>query len=87
MDIDKMINYTQRILRGTMFNKYKQVMAVCNDLEKVLAGDQWTLVETKDVNMKSYGIGPRWALLTDWVICTWDLMGEKTFRNSYISIW
>ena len=52
MDIDKIINYTEHILRGTVLNKYKQVLEECKELEKGLDGYHWTLGVTKDVIME-----------------------------------
>ena len=44
----------QCILSGTMLNKYKLVMLGCKELEKGVYGQQWTLVETKDVTMEQF---------------------------------
>ena len=51
MDVDKIIKYMQRILRGTLLKKYKRVLVECKELAKGLSGDQWTLVPKKDLKM------------------------------------
>ena len=51
MDVDKMINYTEYILRGLTLNKYRQVLEECKESPKGLAGYQWTLGLAKAVFM------------------------------------
>ena len=58
MDIDKKVNYMQRLLSVPVLKKYKTVLADFNELAKGIAGDQWTLGETKYVTMEQLWI---WA--------------------------
>ena len=43
MDVDKRLSYTQHILGGAALKKYREVLVTCRQLEKELAGDEWTL--------------------------------------------
>ena len=52
MEIDKRINYTHIILRGTALKKYKQVLAGYKESEMGLSGDQWNMGAKKDVTME-----------------------------------
>ena len=62
IDFDKSINYTQRILRVTALNKYKQVLAECKELMKGLAIYQKTLGATNNVTMEQFWY---WSRLDD----------------------
>ena len=64
MDVDKIVNYMQRLIRRSTLNKYKTVLKEFNETSKGIYVDQWTLGETKNVTMerfwtweKLYGIG------------------------------
>ena len=52
MDVDQRILYMQRICRGTALKKYIQVLMVCKESPKGIAGYQWTLGVTKVVTME-----------------------------------
>ena len=54
LDVDKIVNYMQVLLRGSAINKYKTVLAECKGLEKGIAGDQWTLGTTEDVTKDKF---------------------------------
>ena len=43
MEVEQRIAYTQRILRGAAFKKYKAVRIECKYIAKDLAGDKWNL--------------------------------------------
>ena len=49
MDIDKRINYTERILGGLSLKEYIQVIAECKESVKGIAGDQWDMGATNNV--------------------------------------
>ena len=53
-DADKMIKCMQRILMGTVLNKYIQVLAGFKKSDKGLSVDQWALGATKDVTMEHF---------------------------------
>ena len=52
MDVDKRIKYTERILRGGIAQKYRQVLPECKNLEKGLSRYQWTLISKENVTME-----------------------------------
>ena len=54
MDVKKTINYTERILKGSALNKYRQVLVDCKQLENVLAVDKWTLGQAKSVTIEQF---------------------------------
>ena len=54
MVVDKMIKYTQRILKVMQLKKHKNVLAGRKASAKVLARDQWELGVTNDVNMEQF---------------------------------
>ena len=54
MDVDQSIGYNQLIIRGTALRKYKQVLEICKESKKGLAGDQWAMGPTKDVTMEQF---------------------------------
>ena len=54
MDGDQRVAYTQRILSGSVFTKYKTVLVEYKELVKGLDGYQWTLGQTKDVTMEKF---------------------------------
>ena len=43
MDVDKRLAYTQRIIRGAALKNYQEVLVICRQLVKDVAGDEWTL--------------------------------------------
>ena len=51
MDVDKIIDYTHHMLRGTEFKEYKQVLAGCKESSKGIYGDQWALGATENLTM------------------------------------
>ena len=53
MYVDKIIYYTQRILMGTVLNKYWQILVSCKDSAKGVYGDQWALGPTNNVTMEN----------------------------------
>ena len=62
-DVDKRVNYTQRLLRRAALKEYKAVFKKCKEYSKEIARYQWTLVETKNITMeilwtwsKQYGL-------------------------------
>ena len=46
MDVDKRLSYKQRILRGAVLKKQKEIMVTCRQSAKALVGDEWTLLQT-----------------------------------------
>ena len=52
LDFDKIVNYTQRILRLLELKKYKTFLAECKESVKGFVGDQWTLGMKKYVTME-----------------------------------
>ena len=52
IDVDKRINYIERILRREALNKYRQVLSECKDLEKGIDVDQWNMGAAKNVTME-----------------------------------
>ena len=43
MDVEKRLASTQRILRGSALKNYREVLVICRQSVKELAGDEWTL--------------------------------------------
>ena len=43
MNVEKVLAYTQRILRGDALKKYRQVLITCRKLANEIVGDEWTL--------------------------------------------
>ena len=39
MDVEKMLSFTQRILKGAALKKYREVLVICRQSAKELAGD------------------------------------------------
>ena len=54
MDFYQRIGHIQRILSGTELKKYKLVLVVFKESEKVIAEDHSALVSTKDVTMEQF---------------------------------
>ena len=54
MDVDKRIDYMQQIFRGKALKKYKNALKGYKQQEKGIAGNQWTLVVTKDITIKQF---------------------------------
>ena len=54
LDVDKRVNYMQRLLRWPVLNTYKTVLVDCKESEKGIYGYQWTIVATKDVTMEQF---------------------------------
>ena len=54
-DIDKRVNYTERILAGPALNNYREIFLVCKETENFYSGYQWDLVEAKDISMDNFG--------------------------------
>ena len=54
LDVDKRVNYMQRLLKRLALNKYKTVLSECKASAKVIAGDQWTLSAKKYVIMEKF---------------------------------
>ena len=52
MGVDKIVNYTQHLLRVPALNKYNTVLAECKESAQGVDGDQWTLGLAKDVTME-----------------------------------
>ena len=53
-DVDKRINYTECILRGTILKKYRQFLGDCKELQKGLVGDQYNLGATKNATTEQF---------------------------------
>ena len=54
LDVDKMVNYTQHIMRGPSFKKNNTVLAECKDSAKGVARYQWMIFPTNDVTMERF---------------------------------
>ena len=51
LDVDQMVSYMQRLLRGEALKKYKTVLVDCKETAKGVYGYQWMLCEAKGVTM------------------------------------
>ena len=54
MDVDKMVAYTQRILKGCDPKKYREVLVECRQLAKELSGDEWNLGKLKGLSTDDF---------------------------------
>ena len=52
LDVDKIVNYTHRLLVGTVLNKYKTVLLEFKELANGISGDHWTFEATKYLTME-----------------------------------
>ena len=52
MDIDKIIKYTEYILKQSLLNKNRKVLAECKKSEKGASGYQWTIGLSKGYSME-----------------------------------
>ena len=52
LDLYLRIKYTERILRNSDPNKYRQVLFLCNNTYRGLYGNQWTLRAANNVTME-----------------------------------
>ena len=51
MEVDKIVAYTQHILRGDALKKYKVVLVERDKPAKDLAGDSWNLSYLKELSI------------------------------------
>ena len=54
LDVDKRVNYTQRLLRGPELMKYKSILEECKESKKGIDEYQWTLGAMKYVTMQQF---------------------------------
>ena len=50
----KRVAYMQRILRGSAFKKYEEVLVACRKLEKELVVDEWNLGELSGISAEAF---------------------------------
>ena len=53
-DVEKILAYTQRILRGDALKKYWEVLVTYKQSAKELAGDKWTLGVMNELSMEYF---------------------------------
>ena len=53
MDVDKILAYMQRILRGAELKKYLEVLVACRYSAKGLTGDEWTLGDLTGISAEN----------------------------------
>ena len=94
-DVDQRIGHMQRILRKTALKKYKQVFSGCKETVKGIAGHQWALGATKDVNMEQFWTSAKTEnidssgdmyLISNWCSKfeknTWFELGKSMWRKN-----
>ena len=54
LDLDLRIKYTERILKVPVLKEFPQFMLECKELDKGLAGCQWSLGLEKSVTMEQF---------------------------------
>ena len=54
MDVENRLSYTQRILRGAVIKKYREVLATCRQSAKELVGDECTLRELTGLSVEYF---------------------------------
>ena len=92
MDVDQSIVYMQHILRWKALKKYKQVLLGFKNSVKGLAGYQWVIRLTKDLNMENFwtweDTDANNGLADMYLVCNWCSNFQKNiWFELFKSMW
>ena len=54
MGVEQRVAYTQRIIRGAAIKNFREVLVVCRQSAKELAGDYWNLSELAGISVEDF---------------------------------